>query len=214
MDKGPKKREAVRDQAKKGFVMGDYTPKVFDKSPEMASVLRNIVTTNILFSSYGAEEHKGIVDAFQPEAVKAESFVIKQGEQGEKFYVVESGSLDIFVKNSSGENQKVGNTLGPGSSFGELALMYNTPRAASVVSTSPVTLWAMERLTFRTIVMQRIVQKRNRSESLLADSSLTSAFDANERDADEKRIRFFLASSSNAVRSSSGSSSPSWVVTA
>ena len=39
----------------------------------------------------------------------------------------------------------------------------------------------MERLTFRTIVMQRIVQKRNRSESLLADSSLTSAFDANER---------------------------------
>lgn len=153
VDKGPKKREAVRDQAKKGFVMGDYTPKVFDKSPEMASVLRNIVTTNILFSSYGAEEHKGIVDAFQPEDVKAESFVIKQGEQGEKFYVVESGSLDIFVKNSSGENQKVGNTLGPGSSFGELALMYNTPRAASIVASTDCKLFSIDRDTYRGVVV-------------------------------------------------------------
>ena len=153
MDKGPKKREAVRDQAKKGFVVGDYTPKVFEKSAEVRAVLNGIVTTNILFSSYGAEEHKAIVDAFESQSVGADQFVITQGESGEHFFVVESGSLEIFVKNSNGEPQKVGNTLGPGSSFGELALMYNTPRAASIKASSDCKLFAIDRDSYRGVVV-------------------------------------------------------------
>ena len=48
---------------------------------------------------------------------------------------------------------------GPGMSFGELALMYNTPRAASVVSTSPVTLWACAR--WRRVRFERWVRDRD-----------------------------------------------------
>ena len=45
-------------------------------------------------------------------------------------------------------------TIEPGGSFGELALMYTAPRAATVISAEPgCTLWALDRITFRRILM-------------------------------------------------------------
>ena len=38
-------------------------------------------------------------------------------------------------------------------SFGELALMYDSPRAATVIATSDGLLWQMDRLTFRTVIL-------------------------------------------------------------
>jgi cAMP-dependent protein kinase regulator len=81
--------------------------------------------------------------------------VIRQGDVGDFFYVVEEGSFDFYIKSpksTSALGDKVG-SVGPGGSFGELALMYNAPRAASVVSTSPAVLWALDRITFRRILM-------------------------------------------------------------
>jgi cAMP-dependent protein kinase regulator len=45
-------------------------------------------------------------------------------------YVVEKGTFDIFVK--SGDKTRKVAVRGPGTCFGELALMYNAPRAATV----------------------------------------------------------------------------------
>ena len=81
--------------------------------------------------------------------------VIHQGDVGDFFYVVEEGNFDFYIRkggNQQGLGDKVGN-VGPGGSFGELALMYNAPRAASVVSSSPGVLWALDRITFRKILM-------------------------------------------------------------
>ena len=111
------------------------------------------MTTNILFSQYSQEEHVAIVDAFEQKEVGADTFVIRQGESGDYFYVVQSGTLDIFVKGKDGENSKVGSTLGPGACFGELALMYNTPRAASIKSCSDCVLWAIDRNSYRGILV-------------------------------------------------------------
>jgi hypothetical protein len=58
--------------------------------------------------------------------VAAHETVIKQGDEGDNFYVVDEGVFEIFVK----EKKVV--EVGTGGSFGELALMYNTPRAATV----------------------------------------------------------------------------------
>ena len=47
---------------------------------------------------------------------------------------------------------QVGAPLTAGQGFGELALMYNTPRAATVKAAGPCTLWCIDRATFRSIV--------------------------------------------------------------
>lgn len=52
-------------------------------------------------------------------------------------------------------------------SFGELALMYNMPRAASVRAVSAGALWAMDRHTFRRILLKSAFKKRKLYEELL-----------------------------------------------
>jgi CRP-like cAMP-binding protein len=115
--------------------------------------LLGVVTTNILFSSYASEEHNALVDAFEIKNFPSDFFVIRQGESGDHFYVVQSGTLDIYVRGKDGEQNKVGSTLGPGACFGELALMYNTPRAASIKTTTECTLWEIDRTSYRGILV-------------------------------------------------------------
>jgi signal-transduction protein with cAMP-binding, CBS, and nucleotidyltransferase domain len=119
----------------------EYVPKFIKKDNDIRELIMNIVTTNILFSSYAGDEHSAIVDAFESVNIGANTTVIQQGENGDDFYVVQSGILEIYIRSSTGSQQKVGNSLGPGSAFGELALMYNTPRAATIKAVSDCTLW-------------------------------------------------------------------------
>jgi CRP-like cAMP-binding protein len=151
--KGVKKREAVYDKGDAVKSNASYVPKVVDKSQSIKDLLLGVVTTNILFSSYSLDEHSAIVDAFESKSLHDDVFVIRQGESGDSFYVVQAGTLDIYVKNQEGKESKVGSTLGPGSCFGELALMYNTPRAASIKSTSDCVLWEIDRASYRGILM-------------------------------------------------------------
>jgi CRP-like cAMP-binding protein len=151
---GGGKRQAVVDNQKMQTQDKDYVAKVVDKPADIRQMLLGIVSSNVLFSSYTYDEHNAIVDAFDTKKVGTDEFVIRQGESGDNFYVIESGAFDVFVKNASGEPQKVGNTLGKGNAFGELALMYNTPRAASIKSLGEGVVWTIDRHTYRQIVVQ------------------------------------------------------------
>lgn len=124
--------------------------------------------------------------------VDANVTVIQQGAQGDYFYVVESGTLDVYIRSPprAGEDsvQAQSATLGdkkvsygPGSSFGELALLYAQPRAATVLSTSPCTLWALDRITFRSILMETNSRRRALYEKFLMDVPLFERLSAAER---------------------------------
>ena len=79
-----------------------------------------------------------------------------------------------------GVGDKVG-SVGPGGSFGELALMYNAPRAATVTSTESSTLWALDRITFRRILMDSAFQRRRMYEGFLEEVPLLSTLTPYER---------------------------------
>jgi CRP-like cAMP-binding protein len=151
---GKVKREAVYERGNNDAnrIDPNYSLKVIPKSADIKDLLLGVVSSNILFSSYASDTHLSIVDAFEMRQVTAGTFVIRQGETGEHFFVVQNGVLDVYIKNS-GADTKVGNSLGSGSSFGELALMYNTARAASIKAQSDCTLWTIDRTTYRGIVL-------------------------------------------------------------
>jgi cAMP-dependent protein kinase regulator len=102
--------------------------------------------------------------------------------------VVEKGSFDVYVHPSGvlgagpdGLGTKVA-TIEPGGSFGELALMYNAPRAATVVSVDGAgTLWALDRVTFRRILMDSTFQRRRLYESFLEEVPLLASLTKYER---------------------------------
>ena len=66
--------------------------------------------------------------------------IIKQGDEGDRFYVLESGTCDITVK-GKGSVMKASR----GVAFGELALLFNQPRAATVTAESDVVVWQASR---------------------------------------------------------------------
>lgn len=126
------------------------------KTAQQESRIRAAISANLLFKNLDDEQTRDVLDSMTEKRIPKDGVVvIHQGDVGDFFYVVEEGGFDFYIKKGQGQSglgDKVGN-VGPGGSFGELALMYNAPRAASVVSTSPGVLWALDRITFRKILM-------------------------------------------------------------
>lgn len=116
------------------------------------------------------------------------SQVITQGDQGDYFYIVERGSFDVYIHPSGalapgpdGLGSKVA-TISVGGTFGELALMYGAPRNATVVSAeNDCCLWALDRVTFRRILMDYTFKRRRLYESFLAEVPLLSELNDYER---------------------------------
>jgi CRP-like cAMP-binding protein/tRNA A-37 threonylcarbamoyl transferase component Bud32 len=144
-----KPRQAIYDAAEKDE--GEYQPILIPKDPEVRDILAKVVHSNILFRAYSPDEQRAIVDAFQNVTVARNEIVIQQGESGAYFYVVANGELEILLE-ADGLEVPIGSLLGKGDYFGELALMYNTPRAASVKAKSGCDLWRIDRVTYRRIV--------------------------------------------------------------
>jgi len=160
----------------------------FSKTADQLSRLRAAVSQNFLFSHLDDDQTTQVLGALQERKIPAKDVrVIVQGDAGDYFYVVESGSFDIHVSptgraepGTSGLGPKVA-ASGPGSSFGELALMYNAPRAATVVSTAPSILWQLDRVTFRRIIMDSAFQRRRMYETFLESVPLLATLTPYER---------------------------------
>ena len=68
-----------------------------------------------------------------------------------------------------------------GSSFGEPALMYGHPRAATVLMIEPCTLWSLDRITFRTIILNAVHRGRTMYEQCLSSVDLLASLEPEER---------------------------------
>merc|ERR1719156_429412 len=80
-----------------------------------------------------------------------------------------------------GGEEKLVKTCEAGDNFGELALLYNCPRAASVESRDKCTLWQLDRETFNHIVKDAAQKKREKHEAFLKSVSMLSTMDAYSR---------------------------------
>nr|QHW16306.1 cAMP-dependent protein kinase regulatory subunit BCY1 [Aureobasidium melanogenum] len=166
----------------------DWKPPTYPKTQEQLSRLRAAVSRNFLFSHLDDEQTEQVLGALQERKIPSKDIkVIAQGDVGDYFYVVESGSFDIYVSDTgkiepgvNGMGNKVA-SCGPGTSFGELALMYNAPRAATVNSTEPSVIWQLDRITFRRILMDSAFQRRRMYESFLDSVPLLKSLTPYER---------------------------------
>jgi cAMP-dependent protein kinase regulator len=95
-----------------------------------------------------------VIDAFEEKHYKEGETVIEQGEQGDVLYLIEKGTLDCYKTFNKQEGRKWLKVYNPGEAFGELALLYNAPRAATIVAKTDCVLWALDRETFNNIVKE------------------------------------------------------------
>ncbi|GAA5967756.1 hypothetical protein JCM11641_005757 [Rhodosporidiobolus odoratus] len=167
---------------------------VIPKSTSQRGRIEKAIANNLLFRNLDEDQHNDVLNAMKEVTVQAGTEVIVQGAVGDFFYVVEEGTFEVWVRappthtyagpgqsiTHPGEEKKVA-TYGPGGSFGELALMYNAPRAATVVATSRATMWALDRVTFRSILVEHTSRKRKMYEAFLSEVSILQELNAKER---------------------------------
>ncbi|XP_074608882.1 cAMP-dependent protein kinase type II regulatory subunit-like isoform X1 [Acropora palmata] len=143
----------------------DENPIVYPKTDDQRLRLNEAIRNILLFKNVAPEQLSEVLDAMFEKKVQPGDHVIDQGDDGDNFYVIDSGVYEIYVK-IDGKDKMVG-VYNEKGSFGELALMYNTPRAATIIATSKGILWALDRNTFRRILLKAAAKKRKVHEALL-----------------------------------------------
>mmetsp|Transcript_29310 Transcript_29310/g.61080 ORF Transcript_29310/g.61080 Transcript_29310/m.61080 type:complete len:679 (+) Transcript_29310:139-2175(+) len=155
-----KHREAVAEEDS----YKDYEKVVVEKPDSVRKLLKSAMQTNLLFKGCTAENMDEFADVFVSEKFSAGSTVIKQGDKGETFYIVGSGALDVFINVGEGDDRtetQVGVPIGPGMGVGELALMYNSLRAATIRTSEECVLWKITRTAFKGLQLQQNKKAHN-----------------------------------------------------
>jgi len=133
---------------------------VIEKSPDVAARLLEVVAKSTLLRTLDEEQRDKIVKAFSGPLIKEDGDdIIVQGDIGDVFYLLEKGEVDVYIKKGPSNEIRV-HTYKAGDSFGELAIMYNAPRAATCRSKGETKLWALDRVSFKVIVVAAAMQKR------------------------------------------------------
>jgi len=157
-----------------------FVPPVIPKTDEQKKRLQQVLGKSFLFQSLDEQELMFVVGAMKEINTKKGQRVINQGENGDFLFIIESGKLDCIVKNGDG-GEMVVKTCEAGDVFGELALLYNCPRAASVDCKDTCVLWQLDRDTFSNIVKEAAQKKRQKYDTFLCKVPLLQNMSAYER---------------------------------
>jgi serine/threonine protein kinase/CRP-like cAMP-binding protein len=137
-------REAIQ-------ILGDFSEneaerttriEVVPKSEATKLTILGILKSHFLFCQLHDFELDDVIDSMQEGFFEEGDDVIVQGENGDNFYVIEEGRLNIVVD---------GNVVGEvkDGAFGEVAIMFNSPRTATIRAATDCVLWLLDRNFFR-----------------------------------------------------------------
>ena len=149
--------------------------KIVPKDYKTIHEIERSVEKNVLFRHLDVNEKTDIINAMFPMNFKSGDIIIRQGDIGDNFYVIESGRVDVEV-----DGKRV-STIGEGGSFGELALIYSVPRAATIKAQSEVKVWVIDGDSYRRLLMNSTIRKRKMFEDFLKQVPVLQTLDEWER---------------------------------
>ncbi|KAF7665866.1 hypothetical protein LDENG_00129360 [Lucifuga dentata] len=152
---------------------------VHPKTDEQRCQLQDACRDILLFKTLEQEQFSEIMDAMFEVWVKPQEHIIDQGDDGDNFYVTSEGVFDVVVQ-QDGVSVCVGKYENKGS-FGELALMYNTQRAATVIARQEGALWGLDRATFHRLIVKNNAKKRRMYEAFIDCVPLLKSLELSER---------------------------------
>lgn len=165
--KGVSVRQAVCAETHE--VDKDWKPPVYEKTPAQRKRIADAVSESFMFAALSHDQLSPVIDAFEEVAIDAGATVIEEGAQvgptDRGLYVMESGEMDVFKKGKEGA---VFTYTEMGQYFGDLALLYNAPRSATVISTKPSVLWSIDRTTFNMLVKDAVQKAKERRMQFLS----------------------------------------------
>lgn len=156
-----KKRKAVFSNPAAVFEQESFVPPRYEKSESERVKIKNALMTNMLTKKLSDDSINTLIAAFQKKNFKKDDVIITYGEEGKEYFVLESGVLSCQVFDEETKEVTFTKTITEGSAFGELALLYQTPRSATITSLTDCTTWVLDQMTFKTVIMSSAVKERN-----------------------------------------------------
>ena len=98
----------------------------------------------VLFEHVDADDRARLAEFIDEHRLDAGATLFKAGEPGESLYIVRSGEVELFIKDTAGQKILLA-IAGPGEVFGELALLDRGPRTATAVAITDADLLALDR---------------------------------------------------------------------
>ncbi|CAK90363.1 unnamed protein product (macronuclear) [Paramecium tetraurelia] len=147
------------------------------KSPFDYQLMLNAFNDHFIFKSVPQSDIEYVVEQMFYCTVPDGQFVFKQGDKATSYFLIERGQCQIII---NGELKK---TLKGGEAFGELAMLYNAPRSASVKAVGDCAFWAIDRNTFRKVVEQQNQRNYDENREFMKKVEFFSFLTEEQRDA-------------------------------
>ena len=107
----------------------------------------SVLSRTPLFNGLKKSQLERLANRFVERQYEAEQAIVTQGQGGEGFFIIVSGEAKVIRTSLDGSEDQV-NQFGAGDFFGELALLDDGPRTASVIATGPTTCLVLARWDF------------------------------------------------------------------
>jgi CRP-like cAMP-binding protein len=158
-----------------------WKPPVVPKSEVEKARLAVLMTDSAFLSMLDMEQQQMCIDAYQKDTFATGTNIIRQGDEGDFFYMLDKGMADVFISKPEWPEPKKVKTLVEGAAFGELALLHDDKRAATITATSECTVWKFGRDTFKKIMQVTGSKKLNANEAFLQKVPILSTLTNYER---------------------------------
>ncbi|OQR72938.1 cAMP-dependent protein kinase type II regulatory subunit isoform X2 [Tropilaelaps mercedesae] len=169
------RRKAVCGESYDPATDKEAIPEAPPKSAELRENLLRIASENVVFMGLDDRQMKEVVDHLAERIVKAGEVIVKQGDPGDYFYIIDSGKFEVTVNGAT-----VNSYDGKGS-FGELALYYDQPRVATVTAATDGKMWQIDRAMFRRLVLRKAHELRQEYDELISSVPILESLSPNER---------------------------------
>jgi len=142
--------------------------RILDVADRIVSMVNGHIKSNILvqeeieiceflkqcdvFSRLTAGTLTNIAEEMEKEDHAAGAVIIRQGEEGDKFYLIKSGVVDVIVNQGQRDEAKVA-TLSKGQFFGETALLTGAPRNATVLAVQDAEFYTLDKPHFQAAIL-------------------------------------------------------------
>ncbi|XP_033149443.1 cGMP-dependent protein kinase, isozyme 1 [Drosophila busckii] len=133
----------------------------YEKDFSAKQQIKDAIMDNDFLKNIDASQVRELVDSMYSKSIDAGEFVICEGEVGAHLYVSAAGEFAVM------QQGKVLDKMGPGKAFGELAILYNCTRTASIRVLTPARVWVLDRRVFQQIMMRTGLQRIENSVNFL-----------------------------------------------
>ena len=117
-------------------------------------VLDNLLAFSPLTKGFSQEERKKLIEKFKFQEYQAGEVVVAEGEEGDAMFLIKSGKTEVTTIDPRDKRRLTLARLGPGDFFGEVSLIKNKPRTATVSALTPLEVMVIDRASFQELAQE------------------------------------------------------------